>query len=82
MEIINLVENIETVSRRAKKMQMTKICFIDCLREVNQQKILAVDEAKQLFKKRIQVLVNAKNYELQSQRVLAMEAAKQIVVDK
>ena len=34
-EIINLVENIDTVSRRAKKMQMTKICFIDCLREVN-----------------------------------------------
>jgi len=43
---------------------------------------MAVDEAKNIFKKRIQVLVNAKNYELQCQQLLAMEAAKGIVIDK
>ena len=82
MEIINLVENIDTVVRRAKQMKMTNICFLDCLREVNQQKVFAIEEAKALFKKRIQVLVKAKNYELQSQRILAMEAAKMIARDK
>lgn len=38
-EILNLVENIDSFSKRAKNMQMTQICFIDCLREVNKQKI-------------------------------------------
>lgn len=66
MEVINLVENIECQVGRGKKMQMTQICFIDCLREVNQQKIFEIAEVKKLFKKRIQVLVKAKNYELTS----------------
>lgn len=35
-----------------------------------------------MFKNRIEVLVKAKNYELQQQRVLAMEAAKLIMIDK
>ena len=35
MEIINLVENIDTTARRAGKMELTKIAFIDCLRQVN-----------------------------------------------
>lgn len=47
-------------------MEMTQICFIDCLREVNKQKIQAVEKAKNLFKKRIEILVSAKNYELSS----------------
>ena len=53
LEVINLVENIECQVQRAKKMKMTQICFIDCLREVNQQKIYEVAEVKELFKKRI-----------------------------
>ena len=65
MEIVNLVENLDSTLRRAKNLKMTNIAFIDCLRQVNQQKVFAVEEARQLFKNRIEVLVKAKNYELQ-----------------
>lgn len=35
MEIVNLVENLDSTIRRAKNLKMTNIAFIDCLRQVN-----------------------------------------------
>ena len=61
---LQLVENIDNLAVKAEHMPLTKIQFIDCLREVTRQKILQVKQAKELFAKKIDLVVDAKNYEL------------------
>ena len=76
---LQLVENIDSLALRAEHMQLTRHGFIDCLREVTRQKILQVKAAKEFFVKKIDLVVDAKNYELRCQRILAVDAAKKIV---
>ena len=76
---LQLVENIDHLAVKAENMPLTKIQFIDCLREVTRRKILQVKQAKDIFSKKIDLVVDAKNYELRCQRILAVDAAKKIV---
>ena len=39
---MQLVENIDSLAVRAVHMQLTKVGYLDCLREVTRQKILQV----------------------------------------
>lgn len=64
---------------KAENVPMSKSMFLNCLHEVNKQKLLAVKETRNLFDKRIKVLLGAKNYELSCQRIVAIEAAKQVI---
>ena len=45
---LQLVENIDNLAVKAEHMPLTKIQFIDCLREVTRQKILQVKQAKDI----------------------------------
>ena len=60
-------------------MQLTKVGFIDCLREVNRQRIFTVKKIKDDFKKRLDLIVEAKKYEVKCQRIVAIDAAKRVV---
>ena len=62
--VMRLVENIDSNVVRAEAMQLTKVGFIDCLREVNRQKIFTVKKVKDDFKRRIDMVEEAKKYEL------------------
>ena len=74
-----MVENIDGLALRAEHMQLTKHGWVDCLREVTRQKVQQVKQVKDLFAKKIDLVVDAKNYELRCQRILAVDAAKKIV---
>ena len=77
--VIALVDNIENLYVKAQCMKLTRFGFIDVLRQVQQEKYFAVKDAKEEFKKRIQMVVRAKNYELKWERIIAIEAAKKLV---
>ena len=67
MSIVKMVQNIDELSERAKNMKITKNDFIDCLREITKDKMVAVKEAKDMFEKRVKKLITAQEYILRSQ---------------
>ena len=77
--VMKLVENLDQHVVKAEAMQLTKVGFIDCLREVNRQRIFTVKKIKDDFKKRLDLIVEAKKYEVKCQRIVAIDAAKRVV---
>ena len=59
LSLIDIVENIDDVSERAQKMQVTRNEYLDTLREVTVAKIAGIKEAKQMFDKRIKKMIKA-----------------------
>ena len=64
--MVKIVQNIDELSERAINMKITKNDYIDCLREVTKEKMLAIKEAKDLFEKRVSKLIKANDYILRS----------------
>lgn len=64
LHLHDIIENIDELSARASNMVVTKNEFLNALREVTKEKILAVRDAKKLFGKRVVKLMKAQRYEL------------------
>ena len=64
--IVDMIDNIDDLSERAKHLKLTKKGFIDCLREVTCRKIDGIKKAKELFELAIDKLVHAQEYELRN----------------
>ena len=71
--------NLDVAVVSAEAMQLTQVGFIDCLRKVNQDKILTLKTVKEHFMAKVDKVVMAKEYQIRCQRLLAIEAAKKIV---
>ena len=59
LHLHDIIENIDELSARASNMVVTKNEFLNALREVTKEKILAVRDAKKLFGKRVTKLMKA-----------------------
>lgn len=64
LHLHDIIENIDELSERASNMVISKNEFLNALREVTKEKILAVRDAKKLFGKRVTKLMKAQQYEL------------------
>lgn len=62
--ILEIVENIDYLDEKAKKIRISKLDFIDSLRAVTCDKIASIKEAKDLFQTRVNKLIRAQEYEL------------------
>lgn len=56
---MEMIENLDNAYERVQEVKLTKIDFIDCLREVTQKKVFAVKEARDIFETRIRKLLRA-----------------------
>ena len=63
-------------------MKITKNDFIDCLREITKDKMVAVKEAKDMFEKRVRKLITAQEYILRSQENQAIVASQEVFKSK
>lgn len=59
LHLHDIIENIDELSERASNMVITKNEFLNALREVTKEKILAIRDAKKLFGKRVTKLMKA-----------------------
>lgn len=59
LHLHDIIENIDELSDRASNMVISKNEFLNALREVTKEKILAVRDAKKLFGKRVTKLMKA-----------------------
>lgn len=75
LNLLDLVDNIEDIAVFAENMNITKNKFINCLREVTRQKIYDIRQAKRIFEQRIRKLQVAQSYEVQNQKVYAINTA-------
>lgn len=58
-KLMDLIENIDDISEKVQKMKLTKIQFVDCLRDMTKDKIMTVKESKTVFEARIKKLIKA-----------------------
>jgi hypothetical protein len=58
------VENIDHLDEKARKIRISKLDFIDSLRQVTCEKIFAIKEAKNIFQRKTMKLIQAQDYEL------------------
>ena len=70
-----LIENIDDLSDKAQNIKISRNEFLNCLRDLTKEKILAVKESKDIFEKRIKKLIKAQDYEVKSQEQYAIAAA-------
>jgi hypothetical protein len=59
-------------------MKLTKSQFVDCLRDMTKDKIMAIKESKTVFEARIKKLIRAQDYEIGCQERFAVIAAQNI----
>lgn len=80
--IVDMIDTIDDLAERAKRLKLTKIGFIDCLREVTCRKIEGIKRAKELFECAIDKLAAAQEYELKNQQSQAIRVAQQVYLQK
>ena len=59
MDILEVVANIDEISKQAENMKITRNDFINCLREVTRQKMIDIKDAKGIFETRIKKMIRA-----------------------
>ena len=64
LHLHDIIDNIDELSERAENMVVSKNEFLNALRDVTREKMLAVRDAKKLFAKRVTKLMKAQEYEL------------------
>ncbi len=75
-EIKTLVENLDINYSKALNLELTKNQFFDIMRQVTQQKFIAIKEVQRMFQNRMRLVVAAKDYEIRCERTIAVETAR------
>ena len=82
MNLADIVENIDDLSARAQQMKITRNEYLDCLRHITKTKMLQIQEAKNIFEKRVNKLIKAQEYELQNNEKNGIMTAHKVFIEK
>ena len=63
-KVAEIVDNINDVGEKADQIILTKNDYINSLHEVSKQKLKSIQEAHQIFSKRVDKLIKTQEYEL------------------
>ena len=77
--VLKIVANIDSTYISAECMKLTQVGFIDVLRKVNREKFQTLKQVKDHFTEKVQKVVQAKEYQIRCQKIIAIDAAKKIV---
>ena len=75
-QIKSLVENLDINYSKALNLELTKNQFFDIMRQVTQEKFIAIKEVQRMFQNRMRLVVAAKDYEIRCERTIAVETAR------
>ena len=75
-QIKALVENLDSNYSKALNLELTKNQFFDIMRQVTQEKFIAIKEVQRMFQNRMRLVVAAKDYEVRCERTIAVETAR------
>ncbi len=75
-QIKALVENLDSNYSKALNLDLTKNQFFDIMRQVTQEKFIAIKEVQRMFQNRMRLVVAAKDYEVRCERTIAVETAR------
>lgn len=82
MNLADIVENIDDLSLRAQQMKITRNEYLDCLRHITKTKMMQIQEAKNIFEKRVNKLIKAQEYELQNNEKNGIMTAHKVFIQK
>jgi hypothetical protein len=80
IKIYDLVEHLELKLETAEDCQLTKNEYIDTLRTVTKEKIIAVKEVKSMFHNRMKYFIAAQKYAVRCERTVAVENSRKLVL--
>lgn len=75
-KILGIIENLSEYVFEAHEMKMSKLQFIDALRAVQKDKILSIEETKEIFEKGVDKLIRAQEYEMKQLELLGIRTAQ------
>lgn len=64
-KVAEIVDNINDIGEKADQINLTKNDYINSLHVVSNQKLKSIQEAHQIFSKRVDKLIKTQQYELQ-----------------